>query len=147
MRWTRRGHYQRWQQDFELAREIGVTHLRYGPPLHLIFDRPGPLRLGLDRRADGRTEPRGPEPIVDLCHFGLPDWLGNFQNPDIARGARRICAALRRALSVGALLYAGQRDVCLRADERAGRPVERAAARRGRLRHRRVQPRRAPAST
>ena len=21
-------------------------------------------------------------PIVDLCHFGLPDWLGNFQNPD-----------------------------------------------------------------
>ncbi|HEV2748115.1 MAG TPA: family 1 glycosylhydrolase, partial [Allosphingosinicella sp.] len=23
-------------------------------------------------------------PIVDLCHFGLPDWLGNFQNPDFA---------------------------------------------------------------
>ena len=21
-------------------------------------------------------------PIVDLCHFGLPDWMGNFQNPD-----------------------------------------------------------------
>ena len=21
-------------------------------------------------------------PIVDLCHFGVPDWLGNFQNPD-----------------------------------------------------------------
>jgi beta-glucosidase/6-phospho-beta-glucosidase/beta-galactosidase len=21
-------------------------------------------------------------PLVDLCHFGLPDWLGNFQNPD-----------------------------------------------------------------
>lgn len=21
-------------------------------------------------------------PIVDLCHFGLPDWLGTFQNPD-----------------------------------------------------------------
>ena len=26
----------------------------------------------------------GPEPIVDLCHFGLPCWLGDFQNPDIA---------------------------------------------------------------
>src|SRR5690606_22698322 len=21
-------------------------------------------------------------PIVDLCHFGVPDWLGNFQNGD-----------------------------------------------------------------
>ena len=21
-------------------------------------------------------------PIVDLCHFGVPDWIGNFQNPD-----------------------------------------------------------------
>src|SRR5919106_5366163 len=26
----------------------------------------------------------GPEPIVDLCHFGLPVWLENFQNPEIA---------------------------------------------------------------
>ena len=26
----------------------------------------------------------GPEPIIDLCHFGVPDWLGNFQNPEIA---------------------------------------------------------------
>ena len=22
-------------------------------------------------------------PIVDLCHFGVPDWIGNFQNPDL----------------------------------------------------------------
>ena len=21
-------------------------------------------------------------PIVDLCHFGVPDWAGDFQNPD-----------------------------------------------------------------
>lgn len=25
---------------------------------------------------------RGLVPIVDLCHFGLPDFLGDFQNPD-----------------------------------------------------------------
>ena len=24
----------------------------------------------------------GITPIVDLCHFGLPDWIGDFQNPD-----------------------------------------------------------------
>jgi beta-glucosidase/6-phospho-beta-glucosidase/beta-galactosidase len=22
-------------------------------------------------------------PIVDLCHFGVPDWMGNFQNSDL----------------------------------------------------------------
>jgi hypothetical protein len=24
------------------------------------------------------------QPILDLCHFGVPDWLGNFQNEDFA---------------------------------------------------------------
>ena len=24
----------------------------------------------------------GIRPIIDLVHFGLPDWLGNFQNPE-----------------------------------------------------------------
>jgi len=33
-------HYEMWQRDFELAREIGITHIRYGPPLHLIFEGP-----------------------------------------------------------------------------------------------------------
>jgi beta-glucosidase/6-phospho-beta-glucosidase/beta-galactosidase len=24
-------------------------------------------------------------PIADLCHFGVPDWIGDFQNPDFPR--------------------------------------------------------------
>ena len=24
-------------------------------------------------------------PVVDLCHFGVPDWLGSFQNPEFPR--------------------------------------------------------------
>jgi len=77
-------HYELWQTDFRLAREIGITHIRYGPPLHLIFEGPG--RYNWDY-ADPQMEElrdRGPEPIVDLCHFGVPSWLGNLQNPDIA---------------------------------------------------------------
>jgi len=78
------GHYQCWQQDLQLAREIGITHIRYGPPLHLIFAGPG--RYCWDYADPQLEELRefGPEPIVDLCHFGVPTWLGNFQNPDIA---------------------------------------------------------------
>lgn len=77
-------HYELWQRDFELAREIGTTHIRYGPALHLIFR--GPARYEWDY-SDPQMEELaefGPEPIVDLCHFGVPSWLGDFQNADVA---------------------------------------------------------------
>src|SRR4051812_42032084 len=75
-------HYDRWQKDLDLVVETGLNFLRYGPPLHRTF---------LDRQrfdfsfADAAFEGirrRQLVPIVDLCHFGVPDWIGNFQNPD-----------------------------------------------------------------
>jgi beta-glucosidase/6-phospho-beta-glucosidase/beta-galactosidase len=76
-------HYSRWPEDFELAREIGVTHIRYGPPLHLIFEGPGRYEWSWIDEPMRELESLGPEPIVDLCHFGVPTWLGNFQNSDV----------------------------------------------------------------
>ncbi len=86
-------HYEMWQQDFELARAIGITHIRYGPPLHLVYEGPG--RFNWDYVDPQMEELRefGPEPIVDLCHFGVPDWLGNFQNPDIGAALEEYAAA------------------------------------------------------
>ena len=78
-------HYEFWERDFELAREIGVTHLRYGPPLHLIYAAPNHYRWDLLDEAMADLEAHGPEPIIDLCHFGVPHWLGGFQNPEVAR--------------------------------------------------------------
>jgi beta-glucosidase/6-phospho-beta-glucosidase/beta-galactosidase len=78
------GHYEHWQRDFELCREIGVSHLRYGPPLHLIFEGPGRYDWDLVDEPMAALEEEGPEPIVDLCHFGVPAWLGDFQNPEVA---------------------------------------------------------------
>ena len=89
-------HYQQWQRDFELARKIGVTHLRYGPPLHLIYAAPGQYRWELIDEAMADLEAHGPEPIVDLCHFGVPHWLGNFQNPDVAQALTEYAAAFAR---------------------------------------------------
>jgi len=89
-------HYQLWQRDFELAREIGVTHLRYGPPLHLIYTAPGEYRWELIDEVMAELEAHGPEPIVDLCHFGVPNWLGNFQNPDLARALAEYAGAFAR---------------------------------------------------
>ena len=78
------GHYRRWREDFELAREVGVTHIRYGPPLHLIFTGPGQYDWQWSDEPLQELERFGPEPIIDLCHFGVPTWLENFQNPEIA---------------------------------------------------------------
>lgn len=89
-------HYQLWQQDFELARTIGITHLRYGPPLHLLYPAPGQFRWEVIDEAMLDLEAHGPEPIVDLCHFGLPLWLGNFQNPDIAKALAEYALAFAR---------------------------------------------------
>ena len=35
-------------------------------------------------------------PIMDLCHFGLPDWLQNFQNPEVPQAAADYARAFAR---------------------------------------------------
>jgi beta-glucosidase/6-phospho-beta-glucosidase/beta-galactosidase len=57
------------------------ARLRYGPPLHTTLLGPGRYdwEFADDLRRAARRDIR---PIVDLCHFGVPDWIGDFQNPD-----------------------------------------------------------------
>jgi beta-glucosidase/6-phospho-beta-glucosidase/beta-galactosidase len=86
-------HYERWREDFELAREVGVTHIRYGPPLHLVLTGPGRFNWSWIDEPMQELERFGPEPLVDLCHFGVPTWLGNFQNPEIASALADYAAA------------------------------------------------------
>ena len=71
-------------------------------------------------------------PIVDLCHFGVPDWIGNFQNPDFPALFAEYARAFAAALPLGAALHAGQRDVHLRPLLGPLRLVERAADQRPR---------------
>ena len=86
-------HYDLWQEDFRLAREIGITHIRYGPPLHLTYEGPGCFDWNyIDPQMEELRE-FGPEPIVDLCHFGVPEWLGNLQNPDIGKALEEYAGA------------------------------------------------------
>ncbi len=76
------GHYERWREDFALVQEVGCNFLRYGPPLYRAWLGPGRYDWEFTDQAMAELLRLNITPIVDLCHFGLPDWLGDFQNPD-----------------------------------------------------------------
>lgn len=76
------GHYHKWRTDFRLAKEIGTEHIRYGPPYYRAHA--GPMKYDwsfADKTFEALKQLRI-EPIADLCHFGVPDWGGDFQNPE-----------------------------------------------------------------
>ena len=76
------GHYRHWRTDFDLVEDLGIRFLRYGPPLHTTLIGPGRYDWEFADVTFADLFRRDLVPIVDLCHFGVPDWIGDFQNPD-----------------------------------------------------------------
>jgi beta-glucosidase/6-phospho-beta-glucosidase/beta-galactosidase len=79
------GHYIHWRTDFHLVRDLGIRFLRYGPPLHSTYLGPGQYDWEFADMAFAELQRLDLVPIVDLCHFGVPDWIGDFQNPDFPK--------------------------------------------------------------
>ena len=76
------GHYGRWKEDFALVRALGIEYLRYGPPYYLSHVAPGRYDWSFADETFNELNRLGITPIADLCHFGVPDWIGGFDNPD-----------------------------------------------------------------
>jgi beta-glucosidase/6-phospho-beta-glucosidase/beta-galactosidase len=76
------GFYKHWRTDFDLVQEMGIRFLRYGPPIHTTWLGDGRYDWSFCDETFADLKSRDIVPIVDLCHFGVPDWVGNFQNPD-----------------------------------------------------------------
>jgi beta-glucosidase/6-phospho-beta-glucosidase/beta-galactosidase len=76
------GHYEMWKTDLKLVRELNLRYLRYGPPIYKIWTAPGQYDWSQLDPIMSEMRRLGIVPIIDLCHFGLPDWLKDFQNPD-----------------------------------------------------------------
>ena len=76
------GHYKHWRVDFDCVEELGIHYLRYGPPIHRTYLAPIRYDWEFADLTLADLKRRDITPIVDLCHFGVPDWIGNFQNPD-----------------------------------------------------------------
>lgn len=79
------GHYINWRKDFQLIKDLGLEFVRFGPALYNTHLGPGRYDWSFADEAFAFLKQLQITPIVDLCHFGLPDWLGNFQNPEFPR--------------------------------------------------------------
>ncbi len=77
------GHYDCFREDFALTRELGLKYLRYGLPYHLVNPRRGVFDWSFADEAMREMQRLDIVPILDLLHFGVPDWLGDFQNPEL----------------------------------------------------------------
>ncbi|HEX4794092.1 MAG TPA: family 1 glycosylhydrolase [Humisphaera sp.] len=75
------GHYEMWRTDLKLVRELGLRYLRYGPPIYRIWRNKDDYDWTWLDPVMHEMRRLGIVPIIDLLHFGLPDWLGDFQNP------------------------------------------------------------------
>ena len=76
------GHYKHWHTDFDRVQEIGISFLRYGLPLHRTWLGEGKYDWSFLDTTLNDLRKREIIVIADLCHFGVPDWIGDFQNPD-----------------------------------------------------------------
>ncbi|GAB2461699.1 hypothetical protein GCM10011375_13030 [Hymenobacter qilianensis] len=77
------GHYDNWQKDLQLVKDLGLKVLRYGLPYYSMHKGPGRYDWEFADQVMAEMQRLGITPILDLLHFGVPDWLGNFQNPEL----------------------------------------------------------------
>lgn len=78
------GHYARWREDLQLTLDLGIRYLRYGPPYYRMHLADGRYDWTFTDEVLPAMRDMRIVPVVDLCHFGVPDWIGDFQNPDFA---------------------------------------------------------------
>lgn len=74
------GHYARWEEDFELVRELGLSALHYGPAYYRAHLAPDHHDFASVDEQMHRLRALEIEVVADLCHHGVPTWLGGFQD-------------------------------------------------------------------
>ena len=77
------GHYTHWKADLQLVKDLGLKVLRYGLPYHKVSHRQGRYDWEFADLAMAEIKRLKLTPILDLLHFGVPEWIGDFQNPEL----------------------------------------------------------------
>jgi beta-glucosidase len=100
-------HLNRWQEDLDIAKAIGLNAYRFSIEWSRIEPAPGQFSVAyLDHYArviDGCHQ-RGLHPVVTFSHWSVPLWFaaqGNFQSPDGPDLFARFCEKAARRLASG----------------------------------------------
>lgn len=79
-------HYRFWQNDIDMAADIGFEVMRYGVPWYRIEPEPGHFDWSWTDGVIPYLAEKRIDPIIDLVHYGTPLWLeGQFGHPDYPR--------------------------------------------------------------
>src|SRR4051794_17930684 len=62
-------HYRQWKNDLRLLKEMGIDHIRYGPPYYSAHTGPMKYDWSFADKTFRELKRLKIEPIVDLCHF------------------------------------------------------------------------------
>lgn len=76
-------HYENWKLDLHLVKELGLNVLRYGLPYYAIQKGEDSYDWSFVDEVMHEIKRLQITPILDLMHFGVPDWIGDFQNPEL----------------------------------------------------------------
>jgi beta-glucosidase/6-phospho-beta-glucosidase/beta-galactosidase len=74
-------HWRRYEEDFDLVAGLGITHLRYGVPFHVVAREAAAFDWTWTDLALEALRSRGIEPIADLLHFAVPDRFLGIGDP------------------------------------------------------------------
>ena len=77
------GHYKNWRTDLRLVKDLGLKVLRYGLPYHKTHLGKDKYDFSFADEVLREMQELEITPILDLLHFGVPDWIGDFQNPEL----------------------------------------------------------------
>jgi beta-glucosidase len=79
-------HYEHWEQDLALMGSLGVPAARYGIPWYKVEPKRGKFDWSFPDRTLLRMLELGVHPVVDLIHYGTPEWMeSSFLNPDFPK--------------------------------------------------------------
>ncbi len=90
------GHYAHWREDLRLVKSLGLRVLRYGLPYHRVHVSEKRYDWSFADEVMAEIKRLGITPILDLLHFGVPDWIGDFQNPELPLHFARYAAAVAK---------------------------------------------------
>jgi hypothetical protein len=91
------GHFARVEEDLADIASVGATHVRYGINWRRVQpDGARTFDWTLWDRALAGCERAGLAPVVDLLHFGAPDWLDGVADPRLPEAFLRYTEAFLR---------------------------------------------------